>query len=323
MAGSLSRRIFLKASAAGAVAAPFVLRGAGGEAQTTPYIRRDIFTLDPNGPEIASLRLGIATMMARPATDPTSWIYQANIHGTFDSVTSGQIWNQCKHGSYFFFSWHRMYLFYFEKILRAASGDPNLTLPYWNWTNPACRALPTACLTPADPVANPLYVTQRAAAINAGAELPPEDVDMTQSFGLTNFFTTSWSGVSFGGLKVSSTTQMGPHGTFESEPHDTIHVDIGGYMQKPQTAARDPIFYLHHCNIDRLWKRWLDQGGGRANPTGDSFWMWSNFPFYNDQGKKVQTSAYYILNTKTQLHYVYDDDPGVTTTTTTTTTTSG
>ena len=119
MAGSFNRRLFLKASAATAVAAPFYLRGRRGEAQTTPFVRKDIFTLDPAGPEIASLRNGIAVMMSRPATDPTSWIYQANIHGTFDSITSGQIWNQCRHGSYFFFSWHRMYIFYFEKILRA------------------------------------------------------------------------------------------------------------------------------------------------------------------------------------------------------------
>ena len=139
--------------------------------------------------------------------------------------------------------------------------------------------------------------------------LPAEDVDTTTSFGLTNFFTSSWSGVSFGGLKVAATTQTGPHGTFEATPHDTIHVDIGGYMLKPQTAARDPIFYLHHCNIDRLWKRWLQQGGGRANPTSDSLWMWSYFKFYDETKKLVQTAANYVLNTKTQLGYVYDDDP--------------
>jgi tyrosinase len=309
MSTALGRRIFLKSSAAAAAAAPFALAARHGTAVTTPLVRRDMLTLDPNGTAIASLRRGIATMMARPATDPTSWVYQANIHGTFDSVTAGQIWNQCKHGSYFFIAWHRMYLYYFERILRAASGDPALTLPYWNWTNPACRSLPTACLTPADPKTNALYVTQRAAAMNAGGELPPEDVDITKAFAFTNFFTTAWSGTSFGGLKVNAPTQTGPHGGLESTPHDVIHVDVGGYMQKPQTAARDPVFWLHHCNLDRLWKRWLAQGGGRANPTGDSLWMWSYFKFYNENKTLVQTAANYVLNTKTQLGYVYDDDP--------------
>ncbi|MGH7262080.1 MAG: tyrosinase family protein [Nitrospiraceae bacterium] len=39
-------------------------------------------------------------------------------------------WNTCQHGSYFFLSWHRMYLYYFERILREASRDPNFALPY-------------------------------------------------------------------------------------------------------------------------------------------------------------------------------------------------
>ena len=38
-------------------------------------------------------------------------------------------------------------------------------------------------------------------------------------------------------------------------------------MGDPLTAAQDPIFWLHHANIDRLWNHWLQQGGGRADPT--------------------------------------------------------
>jgi tyrosinase len=35
-------------------------------------------------------------------------------------------------------------------------------------------------------------------------------------------------------------------------------------MSDPGIAALDPIFYLHHCNIDRMWAVW--NGGGKANP---------------------------------------------------------
>src|SRR5262245_37507823 len=99
-------------------------------------VRRSIFALDPNGPELASLRHGIQVMQSRPATDPTSWIYQANIHSTRD-VPVLTAWNTCQHGSFYFLSWHRMYLYYLERILRTASGDPTLTLPYWNYTDDA------------------------------------------------------------------------------------------------------------------------------------------------------------------------------------------
>src|SRR5580698_5847752 len=89
----------------------------------------------------------------------TSYRFQANIHGTYDSPTSpreASAWDQCEHGSYFFFSWHRMYLYFFERILRAASGDPNLALPYWNWSDSSQRALPQPFWKPT--TNNPLYI---------------------------------------------------------------------------------------------------------------------------------------------------------------------
>ena len=57
-------------------------------------------------------------------------------------------------------------------------------------------------------------------------------------------------------------------------PHDVIHDDIGagGWMSDP-TKPRAIRSLLHHCNIDRLWKRWLALGGGRTNPTGNTTWM--------------------------------------------------
>ena len=44
----------------------------------------------------------------------------------------------------------------------------------------------------------------------------------------------------------------------------------GGLMSDPGTAALDPIFYLHHCNIDRLWAAW--NANGNSNLT-DQFWV--------------------------------------------------
>jgi tyrosinase len=32
---------------------------------------------------------------------------------------------------------------------------------------------------------------------------------------------------------------------------------LGGYLSDPNYAALDPLFWLHHCNIDRLWSAWL------------------------------------------------------------------
>lgn len=57
--------------------------------------------------------------------------------------------------------------------------------------------------------------------------------------------------------------QFGPNGSagaLELDPHNTVHVmvgGLGGIMTDPNYAALDPLFWLHHCNIDRLWSAWL------------------------------------------------------------------
>ena len=99
-------------------------------------------------------------MTSRAVTDPTSYRFQANIHGTEDTATNSQemqSWDQCEHGSFYFFAWHRMYPYFFHRILRAAAQDPNLVLPYWNWGNSAQRSLPLPFRQPAD-ASNPLYI---------------------------------------------------------------------------------------------------------------------------------------------------------------------
>jgi tyrosinase len=95
------------------------------------------------------------------------------------------------------------------------------------------------------------------------------------------------------------------------QPHDIIHVVVGGsgWMSDPNFAARDPIFWLHHCNIDRLWNRWLGLGGGRANPVENAVWMDQPFAFFDETGSMVQMSGRDIVESARQLGYRYDDEP--------------
>lgn len=277
------------------------------------HTRPSIALLDPGGPQIAALRRGVQVMMNRCPDDPTSWLYQANIHATQDGAARPG-WDQCQHGSFFFFSWHRMYLYYFERILRAASGDPNLALPYWNYSDPAQRALPLAFRQPNNSTSNPLFVAERADGINEGTALLDDSaVSFDLAFNDTEFSSPPGSALSFGGQTVTAPQHfLQPHGQLEQRPHDIVHVLVGGpngWMFDPQLAARDPIFYLHHANVDRLWKRWLDQGGGRQDPVADSEWMNTSFVFFDENGRQVQMSGSEIIDTVSQLNYRYDDDP--------------
>jgi tyrosinase len=273
-------------------------------------VRRNIAGFDPAGPEIAALRQGIQVMQSRSASDPTSWIYQANIHGTPASdFPLRTAWNSCQHGSWFFLSWHRMYLHFFERILRHASGDPNFGLPYWNYSNlgdPNARQLPLPFRLPNDS-SNVLFIPQRSPALNAGGQLPESAVSFADAFALRNFSSTVNSGQSFGGQRLNSPAHAaGPHSIFETTPHDAVHVTIGGLMGTFERSARDPIFWLHHANVDRLWERWLRQGGGRANPT-EPVWLTQTFEFFDETGQRVTLSGQEIVDTVRNLNYCYDD----------------
>jgi len=290
----------------GAVSPPFSAAPA-----LPPFVRQSIAALTLA--QITSLQQGIRMMMSRPASDPTSYTFQANIHGTYSSATTPQemqSWNNCEHGSYYFLSWHRMYLYFFDRILRAAAGDPNLVLPYWNWTDPAQRTLPMPFQQPANS-SNSLYIAPpgRPAALDAGTgSLGAGTVDYAAAFADVDFDSPSGSGASFGGQIATPMQFNGPHGDFESQPHDVVHVALGGLMSDPKTAAEDPIFWLHHANIDRMWNRWLAQADGRTDAT-DAAWLSTQFTFYDEAGHAVYLTGAEIEDDVGQLNYRYDDDP--------------
>jgi len=239
--------------------------------------------------QLAALKTGVSVMKSRPATDPTSWSFQANIHGTLGPVTS-PLFNQCEHGTIQFLTWHRGYIYFFERILRLASGDPTLNLPYWDWTT--APALPSAYRSPADEASNPLYDGTRQ--INNGAQLPSSVVvdDLNTALGFIDFSTPVFTGFS---------------PSLEGSPHGAVHTLIGGNMGFVPTAANDPIFWLHHCNIDRLWNRWLNQDAGRADPS-DSAFLNQTYSYADENGQTVTLRVADML-TSAQLGYRYDSVP--------------
>jgi hypothetical protein len=295
--------------------------------------RRDVWTLTgvakPWDPITRAYARAIATMQSRPATDPTSWTFQAAIHGSYSPPPSGALWNECQHASWFFLPWHRMYLFYFERIVRAAvveNGDDTtldgpFALPYWNYDQPAPRnTLPIpfrpATAPPDGMTSNPLNPGpgRRRASIANGAQLSPLVTSSATAMATISFSGPPGSG--FGG-EVSPPMQFnGGFGALEQTPHNVIHVQVGGtnnppclagLMIDPGCAALDPIFWLHHANIDRLWNRWIALGGGRLNPT-DASWLEQPFTLYDETGAEVTLTCADVLDAATQLDYVYDDD---------------
>jgi hypothetical protein len=271
-----------KASVGIAVLGRPLLRAS--QASATTVVRRDVGGLSASGPILASYRTAIQAMKALPDSDPRSWTYQAAIHGTF--AANKTAWNTCEHGSYWFWPWHRMYLYYFERIVRSMSRNPGWTLPFWNYGAATERQLPAPFRDPS----SALYTPNRGLGWNSGsASLPGWVVDPSAGFGITDFTNASAS--------------------IENIPHGNVHGQVGGWMGQVPTAAQDPIFFLHHANIDRLWNLWLAQGGGRTDPLSDSTWKNRKFTFFDEKKNQVQLKACDVLRCAQQLNYTYENEP--------------
>jgi tyrosinase len=92
--------------------------------------------------------------------------------------------------------------------------------------------------------------------------------------------------------------------------HNYVHTYVGDEtnMGTIPFAAADPIFWLHHCNIDRLWAAWNASGGQNPVTINGANWADIRFVFANAEGERVETSISNISDSNT-LTYRYDTLP--------------
>jgi hypothetical protein len=307
------------------------LRGPAMSASPKLFVRREIWELEKNGafdPITLAYANAVKAMQTRPASDPTSWTFQSAIHGAYAAPPPGADWNQCQHQGWFFLPWHRMYLYFFERIVRAAviadGGPTDFAIPYWNYDKPfPGNTIPLGFRTQTlpDGTPNPLALgsPRRLASLMNGGQLNPGVTSPANALSQTDFTSPA---MGFGGGKVGPQHfgNFANTGALEQTPHNDIHVALvganpvgqcqGGFMIDPNCAALDPIFWLHHSNIDRLWNVWIASGGGRVNPP-DGSWRNASFVFYDETGAEVTMTAQQVLDSANQLGYVYDDVPSV------------
>lgn len=296
-------------------------------------VRKDVWKLSPWHQILEWYAKAITDMQARPVNDPTSWRYQAAIHDYIPAndpnATPGEhlpsdqkrFWRKCQHHSWFFLPWHRMYLACFEQIVAATvlklGGPSDWALPYWNYSdskNPDARKLPPAFRAPTLPggAPNPLRITQRAPDCNLGNEIADAaEVDLSRCLSDPQFPAHPHGGsVGFGGPESKFNHSQGRVGDVEQLPHNSMHGAVGGsdgYMSAFETAALDPLFWLHHANIDRLWEVWRVRDPGHVNPTG-GVWATLNFEFHAGDGSIVKFAASDVVDTTAaRLGYRYED----------------
>jgi tyrosinase len=183
---------------------------------------------------------------------PTPSAYQAlrNMHVT---AANGE-----EHSGPHFLPWHRSYLLDLERQLQAI--DPSVAMHYWRFDEPAPnvfsrsfmgetrRSPGTASFVVLDP-GNPLvaWVTDSVPGILRSASF--------------NTLTQAAPGVAgFALLNQAQTLALGTaYAAFsgmECTPHGAAHVSFNGWVSSIPTAPKDPLFFMVHANVDRLWALW-------------------------------------------------------------------
>lgn len=303
-----SRREFLITTGAGiaaGLAASTAARAQDppGAARSAPRVRKNVVSAAAKG-DLASLSKGVAEMrnlVATSASDPRGWILQAFLHGNCGGFT------KCQHRNWFFAPWHRSLLYYFEGLIQHFSGDPNFALPYWDWSR--TQSVPGSFYGTGNPLDDTLSIRsacQGAPAAGRGRSAAERfsraDLTTFVGSGAINRIQQNPDYATYGGSATAG-------GELEATPHNFVHRWVGGARSSNMVqyfSPLDPIFWLHHCNLDRLYSNWLARPGHL--PPSDPTWQKKTFNDFFDRDGKPAGSEFTSGATvdSTVMGYVYD-----------------
>ena len=190
-------------------------------------------------------------------------------------------------GSYSFLSWHRYFLYQFE--LQLQSYVPGVMLPYWDWTDPSSIMTDTFLGPNGDAsgiVQQGYFAANKPGTAPNATALPawwpaslngwtmPAHFPATFEGGLQRDVGGALPSVNDLRQTLAKTTYPTFQNALESgtglasghQMHNQLHGYIGGHMSSPAVSPFDPIFYLHHCNIDRIWAMWQMDGHADVYP---------------------------------------------------------
>ncbi|BAZ51049.1 tyrosinase [Nostoc sp. NIES-4103] len=229
-----------------------------------------------------------------------------------------------------FTAWHRYYLYRFEKQLQKVV--PGLTIPYWDWTedtnDPFNSPLWAADFMggngdPQDnnvvktgPFAVDLWTTINIDGTTKGGlqrqfgQLTsgiPSQADVNLAIGETPYDSSPWNFESSPSHRNRLEGFLAPDGSF-AQLHNQAHVWVGGDMVNVNISPNDPVFFIHHCNVDRVWAIWQDKNPTQGYlPTGEGpsgHNLYDLMYPWNGKATKLKAKPVDVLNYK-KLGYTY------------------
>ncbi|XP_057796072.1 polyphenol oxidase I, chloroplastic-like [Salvia miltiorrhiza] len=277
--------------------------------------RKSAHRLTPT--EAFKYNLAIERMKKLPEDDPRSFMQQAFIHcaycnGAYNQPGQGDLDIQV-HNSWLFFPFHRWYLYFYERILGNLIGDPTFALPFWNWDNPKGMTIPPIFLDPNaaiyDSKRNPANLT---AVVDLGMTGNTDPMQLVTN-NLTVMYTEMIRGnadvYDFMGQPYREGTPVSPGpGSSERGSHTALHVFVGDPREPSgedmgnfYSAGRDPLFYCHHANVDRMWTLWKDVLPSDVVPEKtitDPDYLNASFLFYDENAQLVRVYVRDSIDTR-------------------------
>ena len=160
--------------------------------------------------------------------------------------------NPEEHGDVQFLPWHRAYLLDLERELQAI--DASVMIPYWRFDQPAPNVFTAAFM---GDTSNP------SGRVRFQSGHPLQFWATDNQPGIVRAFRTFSSGTAPSLRSEAQTLSLGGASALyanframEGDPHGLAHTSFNGFLQTIPTAPRDPLFFMLHANVDRLWAKW-------------------------------------------------------------------
>ncbi|MBC5835387.1 tyrosinase family protein [Flavobacterium sp. F372] len=285
------------------------------------YVRKNASS--PEGKaDLEAMSVAFKKMREMSCDNGLSWYYQGAIHNIPNTIIGKNqlcaqyqniinklwAWGDCTHtnsenSKLHFLLWHRMYIWHLEKIVRELSGKVSFALPYWNYGEN--NVMPEELRTPQ----SSLYENARQDILNEGKPIQQADViNLLKSINKLKNIPSFAGGAGFSAA-------------LEGSPHNFMHGYIGrgqhyneiyqkqtdGLMGLVPSAGFDPVFWLHHSMVDRIWESWdVSPYGQRPTLAELEKYPWK-YEFIEPNGQKVTYTVQQMYDIVYNLDYKYDN----------------
>ncbi len=211
-----------------------------------------------------------------------------------------------------FLPWHRLFLKELEDKLKIITNNVNFSIPYWDWTidsqNPYNSPLLTKDYfgetnTVTGRVENWKYNTDsyfnvRVPSIKPLQRFYKQNYTFTHKLIVASLLNTSYS---FSKMATN----------LENIPHANVHNFFNGDMNTLY-SPNDPIFWMHHAFVDKLWYDWQSYNNNIYKFDTDSFLKLKdvkNTSFINNSYNNWTVAS--TLNSSELCIYYYDTSKSV------------